>query len=50
MKREDIKAEVEFTKGIEERFTVACLNQLKKRKNQLNPPVVKNPEANNQTA
>ena len=52
MKREDIKAKVEFTDGYATRFTVACLKQLEKRKNSLlNPPIfeAKNLQEENQT-
>lgn len=41
LKAEDIKVKVEFTEGIETRYTEACLRQLAKRERQkqgLNPP------------
>lgn len=43
MKRvEDIKVQVEFTEGYEERFTKACLSKLeqRKRRQQAEPPAI----------
>lgn len=39
---EDIKVQVEFTEGYEERFTKACLSKLeqRKRRQQAEPPAI----------